>query len=203
VHGAVAFQTRRTLRRFENSVDGNGCRLVVFRLSPLALAFTIRQSREVSRTLDLLTIRVLLPESMNPESDTMTNSDSTQTWTELDSALLAKTLVITTFRRSGVGVPTGIWAAKLGGKYYFTTPSSTAKVKRLAHTARVTFGPGDSRGRIAEGAVHEAVALPASPDLLPAFRAAMRKKGPIMSRVIEIMYKIKKDQRLVYELTRP
>lgn len=138
---------------------------------------------------------------MIAERHTMT--DSTQTWPELDMALQAKTLVVTTFRRSGVGVPTGIWAAKLGDQYYFTTPSTTAKVKRLAHTQRVTFGPGDSRGRVAAGPVTEAVAVPASADLLPAFRSAMRTKGAIMSRVIELMYKVKKDQRLVYELTRP
>jgi uncharacterized protein len=130
-------------------------------------------------------------------------TDSTQTWPELDTALQSKTLVVTTFRRSGVGVPTGIWATKLGDQYYFTTPSTTAKVKRLAHTQRVTFGPGDSRGRVAAGPVTEAVAVPASSDLVPAFRAAMRTKGPFMSRVIEVMYKVKKDQRLVYELTRP
>lgn len=130
-------------------------------------------------------------------------NEQTEPWAELDKVLSGKTLVLTTFRRSGVGVPSGVWAAKIDGRYYFTTPSSTGKVKRLAHTNRVTFGPGDSRGRAVPGAVVDAVATPASADLLPAFRAAMRAKGAIMSRVIELMYKVKKDQRLVYQLTRP
>jgi uncharacterized protein len=134
----------------------------------------------------------------------MSTDHTTNPWPELDVALAARSLMLTTFRRSGVGVPTAVWATTIGGRCYFTTPSSTAKVKRLSHTSRVTFGPGDRRGRAIAGPVTEAVAtrVPDS-SLLPTFRAAMRRKGPIMSRVIETMYKVKKDERLVYELTRP
>jgi uncharacterized protein len=126
-------------------------------------------------------------------------------WAELDAVLLEPTLVLTTFRRSGVGVPTGVWAARINGRYLLTTPSSTAKVKRLAHTERVTFESGDRRGRAIKGPVTEAIARRVvDPDILSAFRSAMRKKGPVMSRVIEIMYKLRrKDERLVFELTRP
>ena len=125
-------------------------------------------------------------------------------WTELDTALAAPTLVITTYRRSGAGVATGVWAARIDGRFFFTTPSSTGKVKRLAHSTRVTFGPGDKRGRAVPGPRTEAEAkLVDDQVLLSKFRAAMRSKGAIMSRVIEAMYKVRrKDTRLLYELLR-
>jgi uncharacterized protein len=134
----------------------------------------------------------------------MTNDIESREWPEIDEVLLARTMVLTTFRRSGVGMATPVWAAKIEGRYLFTTPSSTAKVKRLAHTKRVTIGCGNGRGKPVDGPVVEALAERVNdPTLLPTFRAAMRKKGALMSRVIEIMYKVKKDERLIYELKRP
>lgn len=131
------------------------------------------------------------------------SAEHDQTWRELDSVLNVPTVVVTTFRRSGVGVPTGIWATKIDGRYLFTTPSSTGKVKRLAHTERVTVEPGDKRGRATGGPVIDAIARPVDgADLLPKFRAAVRASSPIMSRVIELRYRVKRDDRLVYELTR-
>jgi uncharacterized protein len=132
----------------------------------------------------------------------MNDTHNSSTWPELDAAFAAPSVVLTTFRRSGVGVSTGVWGARIDGRYLFTTPSSTGKVKRLSHTQRVTFGSGDRRGKAVEGPIFDAVARRVDGDVLPRFRAAMRSKGPIMSRVIEVMYKVKKDERLVYELTR-
>ena len=130
-------------------------------------------------------------------------TESDLAWPEFDDVLGRPTVVVTTFRRSGVGVPTGIWATKLDGRYLFTTPSSTGKVKRLAHTERVTVQPGDKRGRATGGPVIEAVARRIDgTDLLSKFRSAVRTSSPIMSRVIELMYTVKRDERLVYEFTR-
>ena len=137
----------------------------------------------------------------------MTDTSSTGTtdnWPELDTALASPSIALTTFRRTGIGVTTGVSAAKIDGRYLFTTPSTTGKVKRLAHTQRVTFGAGDKRGRPSGGPTTEAMArqiMDAS--IIPKFRAAMRMKYPVMSRVIELRYKIKRDERLIYVLTRP
>lgn len=134
----------------------------------------------------------------------MTSDIESHAWPEIDEVLLARTMLLTTFRRSGVGVATPVWAAHIGARYLFTTPSSTAKVKRLAHTRRVTIGCGNGRGKPVKGPIIEALAARVNdPTLLPAFRGAMRKKGAIMSRVIEVMYKVKKDERLIYELQKP
>jgi PPOX class probable F420-dependent enzyme len=47
--------------------------------------------------------------------------------------------LLTTFRRSGVSVPTPVEICVRGERVYFTTWSTTGKVKRLAHTPDVTL----------------------------------------------------------------
>jgi PPOX class probable F420-dependent enzyme len=56
------------------------------------------------------------------------------------AALPAKGVaLLTTFRRTGEGVPTPVEIRAHGERIYFTTWSTTGKVKRLAHTPSVTF----------------------------------------------------------------
>src|SRR5689334_13127539 len=54
------------------------------------------------------------------------------------AALRAKGVaLLTTFRRSGESVPTPVEIRVYGERVYFTTWSTTGKVKRLAHTPGV------------------------------------------------------------------
>jgi uncharacterized protein len=143
---------------------------------------------------------------MNPyEIQCAMNDKSTENvWPELDLLILEPTVVVTTFRKSGVGVPTGVCMLKIDCRYIFTTPSSTLKVKRLSHTKRVTLSAGDKRGRATGGLTIEAIASSYSDSTtLPKFKKLLRARIPVMSRVIEAMYMVKKDQRLMYEITRP
>jgi PPOX class probable F420-dependent enzyme len=49
-------------------------------------------------------------------------------------------------------VATLVWIVSLGdGAFGFTTSSGSGKVKRLAHTERVTLQPSDARGRVTSG----------------------------------------------------
>lgn len=59
---------------------------------------------------------------------------------------------LTTFRRSGAGVPTPVWIAPDGGDLLVVTVDDTGKTKRLAHTARVELRPCSVRGEVAPGA---------------------------------------------------
>jgi uncharacterized protein len=132
------------------------------------------------------------------------NKTATANWAELDEVFRTKTLALTTFRRSGVGITTGIWAARIGDRYFFTTPASTGKVKRLAHTPRVIIEPADSKGKPVGGNKVEAVAMRVTDAaVLADFRRAMKKKGAIMSRVIQVFYVVKREERLLFELSRP
>ena len=57
---------------------------------------------------------------------------------EAFAALPAKGVaLLTTFRRSGQGVPTPVEIRVRGERVYFITWSTTGKVKRLAHTSNV------------------------------------------------------------------
>jgi uncharacterized protein len=136
----------------------------------------------------------------------MTNSNSSNdlSWAALDAMIPEPSVVVTTFRRSGVGVPTGVIVLKIDGRYFFTAPSSTGKIKRLAHTKRVTLQAGDKRGRATGGPVIDAVASSYSDAAtLTKFKLGVRRKIPVMSRVVETMYLVRRDTRLMYELTLP
>jgi PPOX class probable F420-dependent enzyme len=60
-----------------------------------------------------------------------------------------KYMLLTTFRRDGTPVSSPVWLVALdGGRLGLWTSSGSGKVKRLAHTDRVTVQPCDARGRV-------------------------------------------------------
>jgi len=58
---------------------------------------------------------------------------------------------LTTFRRSGVGVPTTVWVARDGDALLVTTPRGSGKVKRLRNDARVELAPSSRFGKVGDG----------------------------------------------------
>jgi PPOX class probable F420-dependent enzyme len=63
---------------------------------------------------------------------------------------------LTTYRRSGVGVPTPVWIARDGDALVVTTPAGSGKVKRLRNNPRVGMRPCSRRGRVDNFSVHMA-----------------------------------------------
>jgi len=59
---------------------------------------------------------------------------------------------LTTFRRSGEGVPTTVWVVRDDDHLLVTTPGGSGKVKRLRHDPRVTVRPSTRSGKVADGA---------------------------------------------------
>ena len=57
-------------------------------------------------------------------------------------------VLLTTFRTSGVGVPTAMWFAHEHGKLYMVTGRSTGKLKRIRTTSRVLLAPCDWMGNV-------------------------------------------------------
>ena len=57
-------------------------------------------------------------------------------------------VLLTTFRKSGVGVPTAMWFAYEHGKLYMVTGRSTGKLKRIRATSRVLVAPCDWMGNV-------------------------------------------------------
>src|SRR5215469_18894083 len=66
--------------------------------------------------------------------------------------------LLTTFRRNGQGVETPVGIRLAEGKAYFTTWSTTGKVKRLARNPRVTLAPFTKMGMKVIGPTVEGMA---------------------------------------------
>lgn len=61
-------------------------------------------------------------------------------------------VLLTTYRRSGVGVPTPVWVVEDGGELLVTTRARSGKVLRVRNDPRVELLPCDIRGNVPEGA---------------------------------------------------
>jgi len=59
-----------------------------------------------------------------------------------------KYISVTTFRKSGVSVPTPVWFAEADGKLYFMTRNDSGKYKRLRNNPQVSLAPCSMRGKI-------------------------------------------------------
>jgi uncharacterized protein len=59
-----------------------------------------------------------------------------------------KYISLTTFRKSGVGVPTPVWFGEEDGKLYVMTISSMGKVKRIRNNPQVKVAPCTIRGKV-------------------------------------------------------
>jgi PPOX class probable F420-dependent enzyme len=57
-------------------------------------------------------------------------------------------VLLTTFRTSGLGVPTAMWFAHEHGKLYMVTGRTTGKLKRIRTTSRVLLAPCDWMGNV-------------------------------------------------------
>ena len=56
-------------------------------------------------------------------------------------------LVLTTYRKTGVGVSTPVWFVEAGGKLYITTSENTGKVKRIRNNTQVMLAPCNAWGK--------------------------------------------------------
>ena len=59
-----------------------------------------------------------------------------------------KYISLTTFRKTGVGVPTPVWFGEDGGKLYVMTRSDMGKTKRIRNNPQVKVAPSTIRGRV-------------------------------------------------------
>jgi len=57
-------------------------------------------------------------------------------------------VLLTTFRKSGIGVPTAMWFAHEQGKLYMVTDRNAGKIKRIRNNGRVLLAPCDLMGNL-------------------------------------------------------
>lgn len=82
---------------------------------------------------------------------------------------------LTTFRKSGVAVPTPVWFVDVGGKLYVTTDDTSGKVKRIRNSGRVMVAPSKVNGDVIGPAI-EAQARILEPTAFKPARQALKKK---------------------------
>lgn len=59
-----------------------------------------------------------------------------------------KYISLTTFRKTGVAVPTPVWFAESDGHLYVMTRSDMGKTKRIRNNPRVQIAPCTMRGKV-------------------------------------------------------
>src|SRR5262252_412876 len=59
-----------------------------------------------------------------------------------------KYISLTTFRKTGVGVPTPVWFGEDNGKLYVMTRSDMGKAKRIRNNSQVKVAPCSIRGKV-------------------------------------------------------
>ncbi len=91
-------------------------------------------------------------------------------------------IALTTFRKTGQAVITPVWFAQGPGTIYVETHADAGKLKRLRHTARVTFAPCTYSGKVT-GSLYEGNAriLTESEESTVASAALAKKYGVMRS----------------------
>jgi uncharacterized protein len=114
----------------------------------------------------------------------------------------AQFLSLTTFRRSGAGVTTAVWFARVGQALYVITDDDTGKAKRIRQQPAVVVAPGTARGK-PTGAAVDAVAhiLPVA-DAALGIGALSGKYGCLFT-MFQWWHRLQGKTAVVLEIVRP
>ncbi len=99
----------------------------------------------------------------------------------------AQCIALTTFRKTGQAVTTPVWFATAPGKIYVETHSDAGKLKRLRHTARVTFAPCTYSGKVTGPVSEGSARILTDPADCEAASIALTKKYGIMRSLYHVI----------------
>ncbi|MEU5581678.1 MULTISPECIES: PPOX class F420-dependent oxidoreductase [Streptomyces] len=122
-------------------------------------------------------------------------SESTAT-KALEPLKKSRVALLTTYKRSGVGVATPVGRILKDDRVFFNTRSKTWKVKRLANNPRVTLAPCTRRGKPL-GPTVEGVARLVPPKAQGEMSTFERIQSSAWILVYRLMYR---DRPLTYEV---
>jgi len=112
---------------------------------------------------------------------------------------------LTTFRRTGVGVPTTVWLVRDGDALLVTTAASTGKVKRLRNDSRVELRPSTRTGKVADDApvLTGTAEVRDDREILDTVTRLMRAKYGLQHRVLMLVEKLSRKQgdRVIVRIT--
>ena len=107
--------------------------------------------------------------------------------------------LLTTFRRNGQGVQTPVGIRFAEGNVYFTTWSTTGKVKRLARNPRVTLAPFTKMGMKVIGPTVEGTARRLEEAEVEKLSALF--KPSLWGRMWNLIYRLRGWQAIHYEVS--
>ena len=110
-----------------------------------------------------------------------------------------KYIQLTTYRKTGVGVPTPVGFASQAGKIYVMTPGTASKLKRIRNNGRVTLAPCDRKGKVLGESVEGQARILAPEERAAAQQAFIRKYG-LIYRIFLVGQKMRKTQRTYIEI---
>jgi uncharacterized protein len=114
-----------------------------------------------------------------------------------------RTILLTTFRRTGEGVGTPVNVVVDGDRAFVRTWSTSGKAKRLRRDPHVRIAPATRRGRPTGEAV-DADARPARPEDAGLARALLRRKYPLLQGVlVPLAHRLRRYRTVHYEVRLP
>ena len=110
-----------------------------------------------------------------------------------------------TFRRTGVGVDTPVWAAPAGGHLYVFSAGEAGKVKRIRNNDAIQMAPCNATGKLHGDWVDGTAALVTSADEIATALDALRRKYGWQMRLADWGSKLtgKFDKRAYLRVTIP
>jgi uncharacterized protein len=111
-----------------------------------------------------------------------------------------KTVVLTTFKWDGTGVPTPVNIAFDGERIFFRSFDRAWKTKRIRNRAEVEVTPATFRGTPDGEAIPARAALLEDEAAQPARRALRRSQPVIHGLVVPLIHRLKRYRTMHYEL---
>lgn len=107
---------------------------------------------------------------------------------------------LTTFRKNGEAIATPVWFAPIGDKLYVYSDHAAGKVKRIAHTSRVTIAPCTYAGKLLGETMNASARIVQTPEERKAAKDALDRKYGLTKRVLNLLDRLRggKDEDIAY-----
>jgi PPOX class probable F420-dependent enzyme len=108
-----------------------------------------------------------------------------------DELAASRYIRLTTFRKSGEGVPTPVWVTRRGDRLVVVTEARAGKAKRLRNDPRVLLAPSDWRGNPKGGDASGTVEIEGA-DVVAAQTELARRKYGLEYKVLRLVEKLRR-----------
>jgi uncharacterized protein len=102
-------------------------------------------------------------------------------------------VLLETYRKSGVAVPTAVWFAEENGVLYIRTSAEAGKIKRIRNNPRVRVAPSDPRGK-QRGPWVDAEARVLPDQEIPRVDRLLSRKYGWQKKLVDLVLRFKKPR---------